>query len=417
MLSSAARILCVLVAASLLLGAVSAVAKGDNQGFIYGRVTTESGNEYTGFLRWGDEEAFWDDLFHSTKEDLPYYDAVVDEDERIRERHDKEHKFWLQKLLFTVKDNKWGSSRVFISRFGDIERIIPIGDDEAEVEMKSGETYDVEGYANDVSDNIHVSDEAIGEIDLRWERIEAIEFMSAPNDADPGVWRLHGKVETDAGDFEGFIQWDKQECLNSDLLDGDTEDGDISIEMGRIESIKRRGSRSSLVILRDGREMRLRGSNDVNSENRGIMVEDPRFGRVTVSWDAFDRLSFSEPGGSGRGYQEFRDQGPLQGSVTDRDGDTYEGRIVFDLDESEGWEILNGSYRDVEFDIPFNMIASIEPQDPDESVVVLRNGEELELEDSQDVSDDNDGVLVFTEGDRDPVYIEWDDVEMIRFEW
>ena len=58
----------------LILGSAqgAAWAADDNQGFLYGRVITDSGTEYVGFLRWGDEEAFWDDLFHSLKEDLPY---------------------------------------------------------------------------------------------------------------------------------------------------------------------------------------------------------------------------------------------------------------------------------------------------------------------------------------------------------
>jgi len=268
-----------------------------------------------------------------------------------------------------------------------------------------------------VSANINVTDAELGDVTLRWERIESIQFMPTPASADPGVWRLYGSVESDAGDFEGFIQWDKNECLNIDELDGETEDGEVAIEFGRIRSIERRGRRGSIVELKDGRSYRLSGTNDVNDDNRGIMVEDPRYGRVTVSWDAFDRITFTEMRGSARGYDEYTDNGRLEGTVTDRDGKRYSGQIVVDLDEAEGWEILNGSYRDVEFDIPFNTVASITPDGYDEATVVLRNGERLTLEDSQDVSDNNDGVLIFTEGDRDPVYIEWDEVETISFTW
>ena len=398
-----------------LLATQDSAASEQNNGFIYGRVTTETGNEYTGFLRWGDEEAFWDDLFHSTKEDLTYMD-FVDEDEDRKRTHKKENWFFIFKWIVNIRDDNWGPSRIFISRFGDIAEIRPYGDNGAEVHMRNGETYDVSGYSNDVSDAVHVIDESLGEIDLRWDRIDTIEFKPAPRNAKPGVWRLYAEVKTDAGDFEGFIQWDKQECLNTDLLDGDTEDGDVSIPMGRITAIERRGRSGSLVELQDGRKLRLRGSNDVNHENRGIMVEDPRYGRVTVSWDAFDRADFRKPDDSGRGYDEFKDTGRLSGTVTDRDGNTFSGLVVFDLDESEGWEILNGSHRDIEFDIPLNLVASIAPYGPDESEVVLRNGEKLTLEDSQDVSDRNDGVLVFEEEDKDPVFIEWEDVELIRFE-
>ena len=42
-------------------------------------------------------------------------------------------------------------------------------------------------------------------------------------------------------------------------------------------------------------------------------------------------------------------------------------------------------------------------------------GEQLTLEDGQDVSDSNDGILVYSDGDDDPVYLEWDEVEIVRF--
>ncbi len=418
MLASAIRLLWVfaLLASGPVVGDQDAKARSENQGFLFGRVTSESGNEYTGFLRWGTEEAFWDDLFHSTKEDLPYWEMVDDEDwDRDRGKGRKRRRIKIFNWDFNMEDDDWDASRIFIARFGDIAEIRPAGDSEADVKMKNGETYEVSGYANDVSCKIHVNDKDLGEIDLRWKRIDTIEFMPAPRGEDPGVRRLYGEIETDAGDFKGFIQWDKEECVETDLLDGETEDGDISIQMGRISSIERRGRRSSIVTLKDGRELRMRGTNDVNSENRGIMVEDPRYGRVTVSWGAFEILTFADPPGSGRGFDEYKDQGELKGTVTDDSGDQFRGRIVFDLDEAEGWEILNGSYRDVEFDIPFNRIESIEPLDSDESVIVLKNGEKLTLEDSQDVTDRNDGVLVFTDKDRDPQYLEWDEVEMIQF--
>jgi hypothetical protein len=406
-------VLLLVLLVALLSSGPALAAKDDNQGFLYGRVVTESGSEYTGFLRWGNQEAFWDDLFHSGKEDQPFYDYLDDDDIRDLRR---ERKFTLfKKWRVTVDDDDWRSTRMFISRFGDIAVIQPQGDGDAEVEMKNGTEYEVSGVADDVTSDIHVNDASLGMIDLDWDRIELIEFKPVPRDADPGVWRLHGKVVTDEGDFEGFIQWDKQECINTDVLDGDTDDGRVKIEMGRIRSIERRSRRSSDVVLKDGREFRLSGTNDVNHENRGIMVEDPRFGRVTIGWDAFEMVTFSDPGESGKGYDDYPPLGPLRGTVTDDDGDTYKGRIVYDLDESEGWEILNGDLGDVEFDIPFYRIASIEPIDSDESLIVLTNGEKLNLEDGQDVTESNAGILVFTKG-NEVEYIAWKDVERIEFD-
>jgi len=398
---------------ALMVFAEPADAKDDHKGFIYGRVVTESGSEYTGFLRWGTQEACWDDLFHSGKRNFAFFEYLDEDDlEDLKRSRRKQYSFF-KKFKVTVEDDEW-ISRMFISRFGDIDKIEPDGDGEAVLFMKSGSEYEVSGAADDVTSKIHVNDASLGMIDLHWDRIELIEFMDVPGGVDPGVWRLYGKVETDEGPFEGYIQWDKQECINTDKLDGDNEDGDVSIEMGRIKSIEKRSRRASTIVLKDGREMVLDGSNDVNHENRGVMVEDPRYGRVTIGWKAFDKVTFIEGKGSGRGYGEFTARGPLEGTVTDEDGNTYRGRIVIDLDESEGWEILNGDVGDIDFDVPFYLIKSLEPQGYDECLVVLVSGEKITLEDGQDVSDDNAGVLIFKEG-NETVYLEWDDVKKIEF--
>lgn len=392
----------------------------DGTGLIYGRVLTDSGKEYTGFLRWGDEEACWDDLFHSLKQDLPFRDdADWDDDSWRRSKRGRTSRinlFGKEIVITTDDDDRTDSaSRVFICRFGDIEEIVVTGSKDADIHLKSGSQMEVSGYANDVGGTIHVDDESFGEIDLRWNRIDTIEFRPAPSGADPGVFRLHGKVETSYGEFEGFIQWDKEECLSSDRLDGDTEDGDLSIPMGNIRSIDRRGRNSSRVELKDGRSLQLRGSNDVNSENRGVMVEDPRYGRLTIPWSEFDRVVFSDPGSSGRGYNDYKPAKKLSGTVVDVEGQEYRGDIVLDLDESEGWEMLNGSLDEIECNIPLSQVVKIAPRSRHASMVTLRSGEELRLEDGQDVSDRNDGVLVFV-GDEDPTYIRWSDVETIHFD-
>jgi len=59
------------------------------------------------------------------------------------------------------------------------------------------------------------------------------------------------------------------------------------------------------VTLLDGREIALSGTREVGHGNRGIYVDDRRYGRVLISWDAFERADFS-PGGSGPAYGDFR---------------------------------------------------------------------------------------------------------------
>ena len=106
----------------------------------------------------------------------------------------------------------------------------------------------------------------------------------------------------------------------------------------------------------------------------------------------------------------------IKGTVKDDRGREYSGTIVLDLDESERWEMLNGFYREIKVDIPIMNIVSMKPQGYSRCIVELRSGESLRLEDATDVSEDNDGILVFTDGDRDPVYLHWKDLEEIRLD-
>lgn len=390
---------------------VALEAAHPNQGFIYGTVTTRTGTDYTGVLRWNTEEAFWDDLFHSSKEDLPYYEEYEDE---VRE-YDDDERWWHvfgRKIGINIDA---GNSRVLAVRFGDIEEIRTLGRSGARLTLKNGSEIEVRGYSNDVGATVKVIDPTLGDVEVRWKKIKTIRFSSTPEDVDPGSFRLAGTVSTDAGDLKGYIQWDEQECLSTDRLDGETEDGDVAIEMGRIARIERRNRRSSIVTLRDGRELIMDGTNDVDDDNRGIFVEDPRYGRVAVFWDEFIAVDFDEPGASGRSYDDFTPQGELTGTVIERDGTRHTGKIIFDLDESEGWEMLDGTGQDLDYSIPFALVKALEPVGSHGSSVELRTGETVELEEGQDVSRDNDGIVVISDS-RKESYIPYSDVQRIEFD-
>jgi hypothetical protein len=99
-------------------------------------------------------------------------------------------------------------------------------------------------------------------------------------------------------------------------------------------------------------------SREVGHDNRGTYVDDRRYGRVLISWDAFERVDFS-PAGSGPAYGDFPPGRPLTGTVTTRDGRRVAGRLVYDLDESETTETLDAQSHGVDYTIPFGLIASI----------------------------------------------------------
>ena len=219
-----------------------------------------------------------------------------------------------------------------------------------------------------------VFDPALGQIRLRWTAIATVELGPAPADAKPYSSRLWGRVRTTRASFEGFIQWDNQECVATDILDGDSEDGRLKVEMGRIKAIQRLSRSAARVELVDGRSLELSGTNDVDRSNRGIMVEDPRYGRVEVPWEAFERLELAPAPGSGPGYPSFAPGAALRGTVTAADGTEHRGRLVFDVDEAESWEILHGTSFDVDYLIPFATVAAVAPDGRHASQVTLRSG-------------------------------------------
>lgn len=382
----------------------------DPQGFIYGKITTESGSTYEGRLRWGKEEAFWGDHFDSVKEERPY----IDEAPESERRGSKPIKIFGITIGASWDDASDGRS--LVARFGDVHKIELQGGDEAVLHMKNGSKIEIDGGSNDLGGKIRVWDREVGEIDVRWNRIRDIEFLPTPADLKVAEQRLFGTVETRAGKFTGFIQWDKDECLSTDKLDGESKDGEMAIEMGKIRTIERHTRNSARVVLTSGRELILDDTNDVNSGNRGIFVEDPRYGRVLVDWNAFERVDLETPESSGPGYADFAPARPISGKVTGEDGEVHRGRIVYDLDETETWEILGGDRRDVRYFIPFELVAAVIPESHDSSRIVLKNGEELELEDTADVGDDHDGVLVLGGEDTKPVYLAWDKVRRIDFD-
>jgi len=159
----------------------------------------------------------------------------------------------------------------------------------------------------------------------------------------------------------------------------------------------------------------LDGSNDVGRGNRGVMVENPQYGRVTIAWKRFQSITFAEGHGSGAGRGGFPEIGPLNGTVTGIKGETWTGRIIYDLDEAWTRDLFNGAVRDLEFDIPFGLIDTIEKKDDETCRVSLVSGRNLDLTESQDTGDKHAGVLVFESSGEEPRYIPWSRVGKITF--
>lgn len=401
----------------------TALTEANQRGFLYGRVTTDDGAAYVGRLRFGgSEEAFWGDYFNGTKGDNPW--AVHGSAEQQAKRPMTVFGFEIP-----FGDRPIDLSRPFMARFGDLARIEARGR-HVRVTVKSGTVFDLDRMAaSDLDDGVRVWDDKRGVIDLAsWTgglpppspvRIRTIELLpTAGLGALPT--RLHGTVRTRHGNFTGFVQWDRQDGVGLDELDGRTGEREVRLRFDTIRSIARRSNDSSLVTLLDGREIALAGTRAVGGGNRGIYVDDPRYGRVLVSWGAFERIDFSA-GGSGPAYDDFPRGRPLTGSVTTRGGRRLTGRLVYDLDESETTETLDAPSQGVDYTVPFGLVASITPVGPNEggagrATVTLHDGEVLPLERDGDLGAANAGMLVFIDARERPEYVPWTDIERIEFD-
>jgi len=411
----------------LLLSAAPLFASAQDEHFLYGRITMVDSKIYEGPIRWGKEEVYWTDIFNAAKirnENLRYLSSEQRDD--LDDRHYyRDHDNWNHWSRWA--DNfRWESdgdrsdkeyTHQFACQFGEIKTIKPQGSKWLDVVLQNGMKLELsgEGY-NDVGLDIKVIDREMGEMEIYWNRIEKVEFINTPSKLANRFGKpLYGTVESFGEKFTGYIQWDHDERLSVDKLDGDSEDGDLSIEFDKIASITRMGSRCR-VQLKSGREIYLEGSNDVNRENRGVIVMSKDMAAIDIPWSEFDNITFDEKAPSALvSYDQFKIQKELSATVKTFGGESYSGRLVFDLDEEFDFELLQGKQRDYEYTTPFRNIKRIKTYDDTRCEVELKNGNKLLLADGQDVNEKNQGVLVFVNGKVDPQYVPWDKVSEIEF--
>jgi hypothetical protein len=376
-------------------------APGRAGGELHGTVVTRHGDRWTGPIRWDKNENFWDDVLDATKEE-----------EIETRRSSREVKFLGFRISSSGSVGKIRSELAI--PMGHIRSIGPTGRDRVEIVLKNGEILRSRESA-DIGDRMRgivVEDAATGQVEVEWDAVDRIEFSSGEGE-ERDRRRLYGTVETRRARFTGFIVWDKDESLLDDILDGEEDGRNYKIPFGKIRKIERRGSRSSEVTLDGGRTVVLRGTNDVDKDNRGIVITIPGIGSVEVSWDEFREVVFTPAPASIR-YEEFDGGTRLYGVVRDQDGREYRGRIVWDNDERYGWEPLNGEAVGVEFAILFQNIASIERESNRAAAVELKNGERYVLEGSNDVDRDNKGVIILTD-DGEEIRLDWSAFEAVEF--
>lgn len=384
---------------------------------LFGRVVARDGGVYEGYIHWDRNEGSWADFLHGSK---PLSEEHLAEARRLggEAARDREESVEILGLRISWDEDEGTTSAVAGIRFGHLRSLEVLDDDEALLVLKSGQEVVLEEYSTDLGDGVRgivVEDPERGRVELEWDDLELVDFMPAPADvsARSGT-RLWGTVRV-RGDraFTGYVTWDLDEILTEDVLDGEDDGRDREIPFANVVSIERLGSRSARVVLANGEDVVLDGSNDVNSSNRGILVVDPVMGEVQIEWEDFEDVVFN-PAPRRVRYEDFDGGGRLYGTLETEDGEELSGWIRWDNDEEYTWELLDGADSDMEFDIEFGAVESIEKEGRRASLVTLRDGRAFELEDSNDVDDGNKGVFVTPE-DGETRMVTWDDFRRIRF--
>lgn len=371
----------------------AAVAGGE----LYGTIHTADGRHLTGPIRWDVNENFWDDRL----------DARKTEKIEAEEEGFKLSVFGLK--LFRNDSERYNA---FSIPFGHLRSIHREGSG-ARVTLKSGLEINIEASSSDLGHGMRglvIDDADKGPTELSWSSVRSIDFRANPGEGRDGE-RLYGTATTSGSAFTGYIVWDRDESLAEDVLDGESDGEDHEIRFGEIRSIERISSRASRVTLKDGTQLELSGTNDVDDDNRGVVVQVPGLGLVDFEWSDAEKVVFSDAPAS-PGYDSFGSGGEIRGAVSTVSGETLRGRIVWDQDEVFTWETLDGRDGRLDYSIPFSLIASIRPVGSRGSEVTLADGTVLRLTDSTDTGSDNRGVIVRM-ADGTERRLEWDDVRSV----
>jgi hypothetical protein len=405
------------------------VAVSPGAGPLYGRVTTTEGQVVEGWLRWDRNEVSLDD-FLDARLVIPAHD--IREAERLDPAFAAEQRAARSLVAFGTRitweedDQSDPPLTRAALRFAHIAAIVPLDAVSARVELRDGSSVVLRGGSTDLGRGMRRLEVVArdGETSsFRWAELERVDFLEAPSGRDALTGRrLHGTVTTWQDQvFTGDVAWDLDEVVEDDVLDGRAHGDDLEVPFRDIEAIEWESDRSANVRLRSGETLEMRGSNDVDRDNRGIEVSDPSFGRAVVHWADFRSVRFHAPEGpayepaadpaSGAGYAPGD---TLRGVVHAIDGRLLEGRIRWNNVRSRLWESLHGWSGDTEIGVELGRVTSIRKVGEDRVVVEVVGGRSFDLEIESEREAGNRAVYVTPDGGRATRIVLWRDLDRVE---
>lgn len=152
----------------------------------------------------------------------------------------------------------------------------------------------------------------------------------------------------------------------------------------------------------------------MGSSNHGVRIKVGGLGLVEVGWSDFRSVRFSEnpPVDEMKRYRDFGTPKSLYGRLRTNDGQTLRGKLIYDLDEQQDTEILEGWQDGLHYYIPLRHIRQLERRNHLYTAITLTGGKKLLLTGHNDVTDKNWGVLIW-DGKEKPSYVRWSKITEI----
>ncbi len=392
--------------------------------YINGTVILNNGESHTGLIRWDeDEETFWSDHFNGEKSEIPGFSKLSDEVKEAIENSQKGPSFDL--LSFQVQLSSIFAEDIdapnFIVPFAAIQSLIPkiISDRKGlEVHLHNGDVFFTHDGSNDVNAKIFV-DKADGSVgQFRMDQVKEVNFSTTRANRLGPNHGIYGVVESQMGTFIGRIHWDRDERFGHQTLEGRDQNKlnseEVSTVISDIKAITRKDD-AALFEMKDGSQVLMTGTNDVDNGNRGLYIDTPDQGRLVLPWEQFNKITFTEPVEDGWDsyHQAVKKPGKLKAIVKRRSGTELDGDIIFNMAQSSPAEMIRCTIKGMDIYMPMFMMRSIKPAGDQYSDVTLTDGTVMKVYGSASFTSENLGLLVNPSDQAE--YVPWEDVEEIIF--
>ncbi len=366
---------------------------------IFGEITTVENITYRGYITWNDNKNYWIDFLEASKTENPYATYFRKE----------------TGILFKSNGQAFYLPPVhsFSCRFGNIKSIRITGENQIRLRLKNEEEITLEkGHAADINTHIKITT-ATENLRLPWEQISEIRFMQADSlFPAPKDLQIAGSVKSTQGIYKGLVYWNYQKELRAEKRNN------LQLFLNRAGKITKNqeNKRTELRVYEGSEEQVFYVNPELLTPMHNVMVNMPNIGYAVVSWGQFNELEVLPCSELNLlSYCDFPEPQVLQGEVWTHSGQVFRGKLIYDLDESYDFELLDGKNNFIEYHLPFRYIRSIEPKNYQFSFITLRNGSQISLGGSCDVNQENNGILILNNG-QNPVYIPWSEIKKITLQ-